>query len=307
MRKLLETMCDVVERHADQPRQPTTIPGLTLYRMTTSVHPMHVCYNPRVCIILRGGKTVSLGNAPFDADPSTFLLVTVDLPVASCVVTADDGRSHLALTLDLDRALLAEVVQRLPMRAVPSTPPAGLVVSKMRPALLEPFARLLNLLEHPEDVEFVRPLILQEIHYRLLNSGLGDALAQFAMSGSHLWQISKATAWIKANYREPMSIETLADLAGMSVTSFHRHFKAVTLMTPFQYRTQIRLQEARRMLLSERLAAGTAGAAVGYDSQSQFSRDYKRLFGVPPAADAARLVRATQAPSSTSPASMLAE
>jgi transcriptional regulator GlxA family with amidase domain len=112
------------------------------------------------------------------------------------------------------------------------------------------------------------------------------------MSGSHLWQISKATAWIKMHYREPMRIEELADLAGMSMTSFHRHFKAVTLMTPFQYRTQIRLQEARRMLLSERLAAGTAGVAVGYEIQPRFSRDYKRMFGAPPALDAGRLMGA---------------
>jgi AraC-like DNA-binding protein len=254
--------------------------------MDTSVHPMHVFYNPRVCIILRGAKSVSLGDAPFDADPATFLLVTVDLPVASRVVVADDGRSHLALTLDLDRTLLAEVLQKLPLRPVPAAPPAGLVASRMKAELLEPFARLLSLLDRPDDMDFVRPLIQQEIYYRLFQSGLGDALTQFAMSGSHLWQVSKATTWIKTHFSEPMSIEALADLAGMSVTSFHRHFKAVTLMTPFQYRTQIRLQEARRMLLADRLTAGTAGVAVGYDSQSQFSRDYKRVFGAPPAADA---------------------
>jgi AraC-like DNA-binding protein len=291
--ELLEGMCDVVERHADQSRQPTIIPGLTLYRMDTRIHPMHVVYNPRVFIILRGGKTIRLGSTPFDADPSTFLLVTVDLPVvASRVFVADDGRSHIALTLDLDRTALAEVFQELPQRPLPAAPHAGLVASTMRPELLEPFARLLKLLDRPDEIDFVRPLVLQEIHYRLFKSGLGDALVQFVMRGSHLWQVSKATTWIRAHYKESMNIKALADLAGMSVTSFHRHFKAVTLMTPFQYRTQIRLQEARRMLISERLAAGTAGIAVGYDSQSQFSRDYKRMFGAPPAADAARLMRA---------------
>jgi AraC-like DNA-binding protein len=266
------------------------VPGLTLYQMDASIRPIHAFYNPRVCIILRGGKTVSLGGAPFHADPSTFLLVTIDLPVASRVFEAEDGRSHLALTLDLDRTLLAEVIQEFPRVAVPATPPPGVIAAELRPSLLGPFARLLDLLDHPDDIDFVRPLIIREIHYRLAKTGLGDVLAQFAMSGSHLWQINKATTWIKTHYREQMSIEALADLAGMSVTSFHRHFKSVTLMTPIQYRTQVRLQEARRMLFADRLAAGSAGSAVGYDSQSQFSRDYKRMFGAPPAADAARIV-----------------
>ncbi len=293
MRDLLGTMCNVVERHANQPHQSTVIPGLTLYQMTTNVHSLHALYNPRVCIILRGRKTVSLGDASFTADSSTFLLATVDLPVTSRVVLAEDGRSHLALTLDLDRALLAEVLQRFQIRSTALAPPAGLAAAPMQPALLEPFGRLVDLLDCPKDIEFVRPLILQEIHYRLLSSGLVGNLVQFAMSGSHLWQISKATAWIKANYKEQMTIEALADLAGMSVTSFHRHFKAVTLMTPIQYRTQIRLQEARRLLISDRLPAGVAGMAVGYDSQSQFSRDYKRMFGAPPVADTSTVLGIT--------------
>jgi AraC-like DNA-binding protein len=150
----------------------------------------------------------------------------------------------------------------------------------------------LKVLDRPEEIEFLRPLIVHEIHYRLLKSDLADSLVQFAVSGSHLRQISKATAWIREHYAEPMSIENLSKLAGMSVTSFHRHFKAVTLMTPIQYRTQIRLQEARRMLLSEHATAAMAGISVGYDSQSQFSRDYKRMFGAPPATDAARLMGA---------------
>jgi hypothetical protein len=167
--------------------------GRTPCRSTTSAHdnsgahalsdeherpPDARFYNPRVCIIQRGSKTVSLGEAPFDADPSTFLLVTMDLPVASRVVVADDGRPHIDLTLDLDRALLAEVLQRLPMRPIPATPPAGLVASTMQPALLEPVARLLNLLDRADEVDFVRPLILREIHYRF--SGAGSATRSYS-------------------------------------------------------------------------------------------------------------------------------
>lgn len=282
MQQLLESIGGIVERHAQKPRYETSIPGLTLYRLQETIQKAHAFYNPRICIVLRGAKTVSIGDAPFRMDPANFLLVTVDLPVASGVMVAADGSSHLALTIDLDRPLLAEVLQRMPVADMPAGPPPGVIAAPLTPTLLQPVARYLDLLDHGTDADFMRPLILQEIYYRLAGGNLGPVLAQFALAGSHLSQIGRATNWIKAHYQEAMSIEALADLAGMSVTSFHRHFKAVTLMTPIQYRTQIRLQEARRMLLAGQLAAGAAGIAVGYDSQSQFTRDYKRLFGAPP-------------------------
>ncbi|WP_343892477.1 AraC family transcriptional regulator [Sphingomonas oligophenolica] len=285
-------MCDVVDRHATEPRFATPISGLRLFRMPTSVESMHLFYNPRVCIILRGSKKVDLAGAHFDADPATFLIVTVDLPVSSRVFAAPDDPFHIALTLDLDRGLLAELLQRQPSQTISSTSLAGLSAAPMTGELLGAFARLLDLLDHPEDLDVLSPLLLREIHHRMLRSASGALLAQFAVSGSHLWQIAKATSWIRANFREAVSIETLAELAGMSVTSFHRHFKAVTMMTPIEYRTQLRLQEARRMLLSEKPTAAVAGLAVGYDSQSQFSRDYKRAFGAPPATDVARLKNA---------------
>jgi len=292
MTEVLERMCAIVERHSDMPRTQTAVPGLTLYQMETSVHPIHALYNPRVCIILRGSKTVTLGGQSFHADPSTFLLVTVDLPVTSRVVKEAAGQSHLAMTLDLDRGMLADVLQRVPLRHVSANSPAGVIPSRLTEPLLEPFERLLCLLDRSDEIEFLRPLIVQEIYYRMVCSDLASLLGQFALGGSHLWQIGKATSWIKENYKGVMSVEDLADMAAMSVTSFHRHFKAVTLMTPVQYRTQVRLQEARRLLISQRTAAGAAGIAVGYDSQSQFTRDYKRMFGAPPALDVARLVGA---------------
>jgi AraC-like DNA-binding protein len=283
MNERLEEMCELVGQHCAAPRQPTAIPGLTLFQVAAPAHPTHLIYNPRILIILRGRKTVSLGGSPFEIDASTFLFVTVDLPVCTQISLPPDGKSHMALTLDVDRMLLAEVLQKLPFRVAPAAPPAGVIPGCMNDALLDPFARLLKLLDIPGEAEFLRPLILQEIYFRLFSSGVGDALAQLAMGGSHLSQISKATSWIKSHYSDQMSIEGLAGIAGMSVTSFHRHFKAVTLMTPLQYRMQIRLQEARRILLSERQTAGSVGLSVGYDSQSQFTRDYRRMFGAPPA------------------------
>jgi AraC-like DNA-binding protein len=289
MENLLQSMVATAERHARAPRVSTSVPGLTLYLADQPMHPAHTFYQPRMVVILRGSKKVSAGGAPFLADAGTFLLVTVDLPVASQIFLAADGGAHLALSLDIDRVLLAETMQRVPPRPGGTAAPAGVVSAPMTASLLEPFSRLLRMLDHPADIALIAPLVIQEIYYRVLQTTVGGALVQLALNGSHLSQISQVTRWIRANYQRPMSIDTLAEAASMSVTSFHRHFKAITLMTPVQYRTQIRLQEARRMLLSERRPAGAVAASVGYDSQSQFTRDYKRMYGAPPAADAARL------------------
>lgn len=267
----------------------TAIPGLTLYRADQPMHPAHTFYQPRMVVILRGGKKVSAGGAPFLVDASTFLLVTVDLPVATQIFLTADGQAHLALSLDIDRSLLAETMQRLPPAPFATSHPAGVVTAPMTDSLLEPFSRLLAMLDHPDDIALISPLVMQEIYYKVLRTQVGNALVQFALNGSHVSQISQVTRWIRENYQRPMSIGTLADAASMSVTSFHRHFKAITLMTPVQYRTQIRLQEARRLLLAERRPAGAVAASVGYDSQSQFTRDYKRMYGAPPATDAANV------------------
>ncbi|QWT21496.1 AraC family transcriptional regulator [Bacillus sp. NP157] len=290
MEAMLEAMCEAVERHAAHPRHETALPGLTLFRIGYPMHPAHTFYQPRLVVILRGSKTIAAGEAPFVADPSTFLLVTVDVPVATQVFLDPDGREHLALALDIDRDRLADVLARLPAEAVkgPAQASAGVASARLTPDLLEPFSRLLGLLDRPDDIPYLGPLIEQEIYYRLLRGSLADTLRQFALSGSHVAQIRRATHWIKTHYAAPMSIEALAEVAGMSATSFHRHFKAITLMTPVQYRTRLRLQEARRLLLTSPRQAGAVAASVGYDSQSQFTRDYKRLFGAPPTADIAR-------------------
>lgn len=289
METMLEQMCDAVERHAAHARHETAVPGLTLYRVNQAAHPSHVFYRPRMVVILRGSKTIAAGDeAPFLADTSTFLLVTVDLPVCAQVFLDANGRPHLAFSLDIERAALAEAMARAPFPGIPARAPAGVATAPMTPILLEPFSRLLTLLDRPGDIPFVGPLIVQEIYYRLIASGLAEPLRQLAQNSSHVAQIGRATQWIKSNYAAPMSIDALAEVAGMSATSFHRHFKAITLMTPVQYRMRLRLQEARKLLLAEPRSAGVVASAVGYDSQSQFTRDYKRLFGAPPLADTTR-------------------
>ena len=290
---MLEHMRDAVERHAAHFRQETAVPGLTLYRVNQPLPPSHVLYRPRMIVMLRGSKTIAAGEAPFVADTSTFLLVTVDLPVCAQVFLDDEGRSHLALSLDIDRAGLAEAMARMPPGNAEAATPAGVATATMTADLLEPFARLLDLLDKPGDIPFIAPLIVQEIYYRVLCGRLGGTLRQLALSGSHAAQIGRATQWIRENYAAPMAINALADVAGMSVTSFHRHFKALTLMTPVQYRARLRLQEARKLLMAEARTVGAAAATVGYDSQSQFTRDYKRMFGAPPGVDTARATGTT--------------
>ncbi|MDA0572514.1 AraC family transcriptional regulator [Burkholderia gladioli] len=289
MAPLLDPIRDAIERHCASPHQATPIPGLTIFRMTSTTPPDRALYNPRLLLIVQGAKSVALGELSFRATPANFLLVTVNIPVTTQIEVTPDGRPHLALTLSLDRALLAEVLQRVAAEPVATASPAALAAAPLTDALLEPFSRLLRLLDHPDEIDFMAPLIVREIYYRLLTGALGETLTQFALNSSHVAKIGRVTDWIKHHYAEPMSIEVLAELAGMSVTSFHRHFKNLTSMTPIQYRMQIRLREARRMLISEGEGAGAIGLKVGYESQSQFSRDYKRLFGAPPASDTARL------------------
>lgn len=291
METWLERMRDAVERHAADFRQETSIPGLTLYRVNQPLPPAHILYRPRMVVILRGSKTIAAGDAPFLADSSTFLLVTVDLPVCTQVFLDPQSHSHLGFSLEIDRVTLAEAMAKMPSDERTAAEPAGVATATMTPDVLEPFARLLDLLDKPEDIPFIAPLVIQEVYYRVLRGRLGGTLRQLALSGSHAAQIDRATQWIKANYAAPMAIDALAEATGMSVTSFHRHFKAMTLMTPVQYRARLRLQEARRLLLADARSVGAAAAMVGYDSQSQFTRDYKRMFGAPPGVDVASFVQ----------------
>jgi AraC-like DNA-binding protein len=273
------------------PRQETPINGLTLFRATAPTLPARTLYRPRICAIFQGSKFVQLGDRPVAVTSGDFFIVTVDLPVAAEVSEASEGHPHLALTFDLDRQCLADLLPNMPVSPTSVQQVSGLEINPLTKDLLDPIARLLELLERPDEIAVMMPLLKQEIHFRLLQADRGALLRQFATNGTSLSQIGLVTEWIRQNYTQAMRIEELAERAGMSVTTLHRHFKTVTRMSPLQYRTQIRLQEARRTLLAEGLDAGEAGFKVGYDSQSQFGREYRRMFGLPPAADAARLRR----------------
>lgn len=296
MAELLNDVGVLIGRHCPSARPDTAIAGLSLFRAVARGHQVNTIYQPTLCVVAQGRKQVALGDRLFEYDANNYMIVTVDLPVSGCIVEASERSPYLALSLDLDPLCIADLMLTIgPGTIAQEAQRLALSVSPLADELLDPVLRLLRLLDCPADAAVMAPLIRREIHYRLLQGQQGGLLRQAATTGSHLSQIGQAAAWIRSHYAEPVNVETLAQQAGMSATSFHRHFKAITLMSPFQYRTQIRLQEARRLMLVSPQDAGKIGFDVGYHSPSQFSRDYRKLFGLPPAADAVRLRRAEDA------------
>lgn len=292
----LSRIRDIIGRQCRTRRQATCLDGLTLFQVDGPSPGVSTMYRPTLCIVAGGRKQVLLGERIYEYDRSQYMIVTVDVPVTGCVIEASPGDPYLGLTLDLDPVAIADLLLQLLQGRQPPGEPVALAVSKLGADLLGPLARLVGLLDRPADIPVLAPLIKREIYYRLLQGEQGALLRQVATAGSHLAQIGVAADWIRSNYARPMQVETLAEQAGMSVTSFHRHFKAVTMMSPLQYRTRVRLQEARRLMLVAGQDAGAIGFDVGYESPSQFSREYRRMFGVPPATDAARLRRQDAAP-----------
>ena len=270
--------------------QATPIEGMSLVRISHPSEPMHAVHHPALCIVAQGRKRVIAGDRIMNYDAANFLVVSVDTPVIGQVVEATPEEPYLCVKLELDAAeigaLLIEVggVTAAAVDAEPSV-----TVSPLMPELLDAAIRLVKLLERPQDVAVLGPMVKREILYRLLRSDQATKLQQIALAESRLQQVNRAIGWIKLNYRDAFAIETVAAEARMSPSALHLHFKAVTAMSPLQYQKQLRLQEARRMMLSEAVDAATAGHRVGYDSPSQFSREYARVFGAPPLRDVARL------------------
>lgn len=299
----LSTLVDLIGRHA--PRDgtfPSRLPGVKLIRASAPTLPMPVIYEPTICIVAQGRKQAALGQTRYIYDPARYLTASVELPVMGSVIEASEAEPYLCLQLDLDLAELADLVLRHPpLAGAPVAPAEGLALNDVSPALLDAAARLLALLDTPDDVDALAPLITREILYRLLTGPGGGVIRHMAQADSRLNQVSRAILWIRTRYREPCRIEEAAEVAGMSRSTFHEHFRAITSMSPIAFRTQLRLQEARRLMVSDAADAASAGFAVGYDSPSQFSRDYSRLFGAPPARDAEQLRResGTRAPPSS--------
>jgi len=270
--------------------QATPIEGLSLVRISHPSEPMHAVHHPALCIVAQGRKRVIAGDRVLNYDATNFLVVSVDTPVIGQVVEATPEAPYLCMKLELDAAeISALLIEVGGVTAAAAEAEPSVAVSPILPDLLDAAIRLVRLLERPEDLAVLGPMLKREILYRLLRSDQATKLQQIALAESRLQQVNRAIGWIKLNYRDAFAIETLAAEARMSASALHLHFKAVTAMSPLQYQKQLRLQEARRLMLSEALDAATAGHRVGYDSPSQFSREYARTFGAPPLRDVARL------------------
>ncbi|TGR65626.1 AraC family transcriptional regulator [bacterium M00.F.Ca.ET.194.01.1.1] len=266
----------------------TVVPRVHILRSVTPTEAVPILHKPAVCFVAQGRKQTTLADQVYLYEPMKFLIVSVDLPIAGQILEASHEKPYLCLRLDLDPGAIADVVSA----AVPGglrneAPQRGIAVSDVPAPLLDAVVRLAELLEssRASDRAVLAPLAEREILYRLLLGDQGDRLRQIAMGESKLSQINRAITIIKSRYDRSLRIEEIAAQVHMSVSSFHQHFKTVTAMSPLQYQKQIRLQEARRLMITQALDAASAGFNVGYDSPSQFSREYARMFGLPPKKD----------------------
>ncbi|CAM3392092.1 HTH araC/xylS-type domain-containing protein [Bordetella sputigena] len=293
----LARLVDVVGRHT--PRDgihDTPVPGLRLIRSSSPTLPLPVVYEPTLCLAAQGRKHVVVGNRSYDYDHSRYLVASVDLPVTGSVTAASEAEPYLCVALDLDMGELSDLALRYPVPPEPEEVlTSGIALNETTPQLLDAAARLASLLDHPADIDALAPLVTRELLYRVLTGPGNSMVRQLARADSRLNQIGRAIAWLRAHYQKPCRIEDLADMAGMSRSTFHLHFKAITAMSPLEYRAQLRLQEARRLMVAEAMDAAGAGFRVGYESPSQFSRDYVRMFGMPPVKDSQRLRDAVMA------------
>jgi AraC-like DNA-binding protein len=250
---------------------------------------------PSLCIIAQGAKTVIVGEEVYEYNPSRMLVFSVALPIAAQVTQASHSQPYLALRLDLDPLKISELVLKVYPKGLPPVQERRAVyVTPVDVNIVNAATRLMECLAQPGDVELLAPLVVDEILIRLLRSPIGVRVAQMGFAESSVHRLAKATSWLRANFSQPMKVEELAELVHMSVSSFHEHFKSVTSMGPLHYQKVLRLQEARRLMLSTRVDAGTASQRVGYLSASQFSREYSRFFGSAPTRDIARLRQDTR-------------
>jgi AraC-like DNA-binding protein len=269
---------------------PTAIPQLTLYRCSLRTQPMHCMYALGLAIIAQGGKQVSLADQVLSYGPGQSLLTTLDLPVVAQITQADLARPFLSMLLTLETRALVQLVAEMELPPLPrEPPPRAISLSPVDAPLLDAVIRLVRLLDEPALIPRIAPLVQQEIMVRLLCGPHGPYLRQLLAAGSPSHQVARAMAWLRQNFSSDVLMDDLAARAHMSPSTFRQHFRDLTGMSPLQYQKQLRLQEARQLMLNHALDASNTAARVGYESVSQFNREYSRLFGAPPQRDIRRM------------------
>lgn len=285
-----EIITRLINRHCKQAGVlETLIPSLFLIRSDQTEEPAYRVFNPSFCFVTQGLKEIYLAEERLEYGPSNYLITSMDLPVIGQVIKATPEAPYLSLKLEINQNEILEVLKDSTIHVRKNNNARAMFVGQIELSILDAVLRLVQLLDSPEDIPFLAPIHKKEIIYRLLQGQYGPALAQIAMEGSNTYRIREAIDQIIQHYDQPLRIEELADVANMSTSSFHRHFKEITNMTPLQFQKQLRLQEARSLLLMESGDATEVAYRVGYESASQFSREYSRMFGLPPKADIKRL------------------
>ena len=297
---VLTEMRDLIAAHA-RPDMSTPIDGLLLSRVTTGPEtPDYSLTEPLLVVMAQGGKRLLLGDDVYEYRSGQYLLVTASLPVTGHFFDASAARPALGMGLVLRPTAVADLVLQDPRwpRGVSQT--GAMTTGDATPELLDAVLRLLRLLEHPDDAPVLAPLIEREILWRVLTGPDGHVLRQIGLADGNLSHVGRAIGWMRTHYAEPMRVEDLARSCGMSASAFHRSFRAVTAMSPLQFQKRIRLQAARSRVVSHPGDVAAVGHLVGYDSPSQFSREYRRMFGAPPGEDARRLREGGGAPATGS-------
>ncbi|WP_400243622.1 AraC family transcriptional regulator N-terminal domain-containing protein [Niallia sp. JL1B1071] len=289
MRNLQRELIQIIEKHIKiDGTHETKIDHLSIIRASTLTEPLHSIIEPSVCFIVQGAKIVMLGEEIFRYDSSQYLITSVHLPIRGKITEATEENPYYCIRLGFTTEQILEAVTN--QKEGDSLPPKrAMLVNKATPDMTEALSRLLKLLDSPKDISVLAPLYQKEILYRIMQNEDGDHMKQYAILGSHSQTIKEVIQVINHGYDKPLRVEELAKFANMSLSSFHHYFKLITGMSPLQFQKMIRLQEARRLLLSEGLEAAEAAFQVGYESPSQFSREYSKLFGLPPKSDIKQL------------------
>ena len=276
---------------AENRRTQTGIPRVAMVQGEIPEHRLAAVYDPMVNLILTGSKTMTVGDRTFRYDPATYFVMSVDLPAVGSVHPSARGEPYLAISLTLDPTIVANLLADIPKPSGGGLHGSGFSVAPVTPELLDAWLRMMRLLEHPDEIAVLAPAYEREILFRVLQGPHGWMLRDIATPDTALSRISVAIDWIRRNFAQEIRVEALAEMAALSVSAFHRHFKALTALSPLQYQKRIRLLHARSQLIAGQGSATSIAFSVGYESPNQFSREYARLFGLPPSRD---LVKVTQ-------------
>lgn len=284
----------ILAAKAENRRTETGIPRVAMVQGKIPEHMLAAVYDPMINLILQGSKTMTVGDQTLRYDPATYFVMSIDLPAVGAVHAAESGEPYLAVSLTLDPTVLATLLADLPKPTGRYDNEPGFSVAAVTPELMDAWVRMLQLMGNPDAIAALAPAYEREILFRVLQGPHGWMLREIAAPDTALARVNLAIQWIRRDFAEPIRVETLAQKAAMSVSAFHRHFKAVTTLSPLQYQKRVRLLQARTLMVASAKSVTAAAFEVGYESATQFTRDYARVFGLPPARDAARILSETR-------------